>query len=79
MNLKLGSVHHWEQLGSLFNTKFFCAEAKFMLAELGRTRQYSREDLDVYMKRFCEKALDCCVPIAKDIFLEVCLHRIEDY
>lgn len=27
--LKPGSMHNWEHLVSLFNTKFFCGEAKF--------------------------------------------------
>lgn len=42
----------------LFNAKFFCGEAKFTLAELGRTRQYRGDDLDVYVKRFRERALN---------------------
>lgn len=32
VNLKPGSLHHWEHLVSLFNTKFLYAEAKFSIA-----------------------------------------------
>lgn len=55
LNLKLGSIQDWDHLVNMFNSKFFCGEAKFTLAELGRTRQYSGEDLDVYVKIFHEK------------------------
>lgn len=41
------------------------AEAKLTSTELARTRQYSGEDLDEYVKRFNEKALDCCDPVVK--------------
>lgn len=34
VKLKLGTVHNWEHLVSLFNTKIFHIEAKFTLAEL---------------------------------------------
>lgn len=37
VNLKLGSMHSWEHIVSLFKTKLFCAEAKFTPAELGKT------------------------------------------
>lgn len=42
----------------MFNTKFFCDEVTFILAELGRTTQHLDEDLDLYVKRFRERALD---------------------
>lgn len=42
---------------SVFNTKLFCAKVKFSLAELGQTRQYLGDDLDLYVRRFYEKAL----------------------
>lgn len=60
LNLKPGSAHDWEHVVSLFNNKFFYAETKFTLAELGKTRPYPREDSDVYVKRFHEKAIDFC-------------------
>lgn len=37
VNLKAGSVYDSAHLVSLFSTKSFCAEAKFTLAELGKT------------------------------------------
>lgn len=37
-NLKLGSLHDFEHLISLFSSKFFCAKARFSLVELGRVR-----------------------------------------
>lgn len=53
VNLKPGSVHAYEHLVSLFNTKFFCGEEKFTLDELGRMYQYAGEDLDAA----CEEIL----------------------
>lgn len=42
--------------------------------------QYPRENLDTYLKRFHEKALDCCNPVAKDVLVDVCLNGlVEDY
>lgn len=49
-------------------------EAKFSLVELGRTIQSQCEDLDLYVKRFQEKALDCCGPVGKETMIDVCLH-----
>lgn len=56
--------------------KFFCAEAKSTLVELALTRQYPGEDLNVYMKRFYEKALNYCDSVAKDVLAD---SMIEDY
>lgn len=50
------------------------------LSQLGRTREYSNEDLDVYVKRFREKALDCWDPMDEEMLLDVSLHRMaKDY
>lgn len=54
-----------------FNTKFFFAKAKYTLAELGHTRQYAGEDLDLYMKRYHDKALDCVDPVDEEILVNV--------
>lgn len=40
LNLKPRSNQDWNHLVTLFNVKFFCGEAKFILAELSRTRQH---------------------------------------
>lgn len=69
-------MYSWEHLVSLFNTKFFCVEAKFTLAELGRTCPYQGEHLDAYVKRFHEKAMDCCDPVTEDALVDVCLHSV---
>lgn len=58
VNLKLVSVRDFEHLVSLFNTKFFCVEAKFFVAKLGRIRQYPGEDLDTYEKRKSDKVME---------------------
>lgn len=76
LNIKPGLIHDWDHLVTLFNVKFFCGEAKFTLAELGRTRQYTGEDLDVYVKRFCERALDCNDAVDKETLVDVCLHEM---
>lgn len=59
---------------SLFNAKFFYAEAKFTVAELDRTQQYSGEYLDVYLRRFHEKVLDCYDLVKEKVLVNVCLH-----
>lgn len=61
---------------STFNTNPFCEEAIFSLAELGGTR--SGEDLDLYVRRFHEKALDSCEPVDEEVLLIFCLHDMVD-
>lgn len=56
----------------MFNTKFFHGEAKFTLVELDWTSQYSVEDLDMYIKRFHEKALDCYDSVDEEVLFNVC-------
>lgn len=41
--------------------------------------QYLGRNPDAYIKRFYEKAFDCCIPVNEDILVDVCLHgMIED-
>lgn len=61
-----------------FNTKFFFTEAKYTLAELGRSRQYAAKDLDLYVKRFHDRALDCVDPVDEEVLVNVCLHGMND-
>lgn len=42
VNSKPGFVHDRKHHVSLFNTKFFCADAKLTLVQLGRTHQYPK-------------------------------------
>lgn len=51
-NLQPRAVREWAHLVSQVNSNFFYAKAKFFLAELAHTGQYSNKDLDVYVKRF---------------------------
>lgn len=44
----------------MFNAEFFYAKTIYFLAELGLIRRHSEEDLDIYVKRFHDKALDNC-------------------
>lgn len=74
LNLKPGSNHDWDYLVTLFNAKFFCGEAKFTLAELGQTRQYQGEDLDIYVKRFSERAPDSSDAVDEETLVDVYLH-----
>lgn len=53
----------------VFIIKFFCGDAKFTLAVLGHTRQSSGEDLDLYVRRFHERAPDCCVVVNEKLRL----------
>lgn len=52
VNLKPGSMHDQEHLVSLFNTKFFCTEAKFVVAEIGQMHQFLGVALDAYVMGF---------------------------
>lgn len=62
------------------NSKFFYAEVRFTVTELSRNRQYSDEDLDVYVSRFHKKALNCCGSVNVEMVVNVCLHGItEEY
>lgn len=80
INLKPGSIRDYVLLVSLLNSKFFCAVAKFSLAELDRVRQYPGEDLDAYIRRFCDRALDCCDLIEEKMLVDVyLLGMIEEY
>lgn len=78
LSLEPGMIQDWEHMVATFKTKFFFAEAKYTLAELGRTRQYVGEDLDLYVKRFHDKALDCVDPVDEKVLVSVCLHGIND-
>lgn len=60
------------------NIKFFLAEAKYTLTELGRTRQYLGEDLNLYVKKFHDKALDCVDPVDEEVLVNVGLHGMKN-
>lgn len=52
---------------------------KESLAELGTTRQYLGKDLDLYVRRFHKRALDCC-EVNEEVFVNVFLHVVlEEY
>lgn len=79
-NLKPGSIHDFEHLASLFNSKFFYVKTKFSLVKLGRVRQNLGEDLDAYIRRFLDRALYCCDPEEEKMLVDVCLLRtMEEY
>lgn len=44
--------------------------------QAGRTTQFSGEDLDLYVKRFYDKALDCSHPVNEDVLVNVSLHEM---
>lgn len=70
VNLKPGSVHYWEQLLSISSTKFVCVEPKISFlfwAKLSLLRQYPGQDLDLYIRRFHKKAIDCCDVVDEEI------------
>lgn len=78
LSLKPGTIQDWEHVVAAFNTKFFFAEARYTLAELGRTRQYPGKDLDLYVKRFHDKTLDCVDPVDEEVLVNVCLHGMNN-
>lgn len=49
------------------------------LAELGRTREYTGENIDDYVNHFHESAPECSDPVVEDVLVDVCLHgKIKD-
>lgn len=42
LHLKPGSIQYWDHLVTMFDTKFFCGETKFTLAELRPNQTKSR-------------------------------------
>lgn len=70
VNFKPRSMRDFKQLVPFFNAKFFCAEVKFSSTELGHRCQLSGEDLDAYIKRFHDIALDCCDPVEERMLVE---------
>lgn len=52
---------------STFHTNVLCVEAKYTLAELDYTRKYPGEDLDLYVKTFHEKVVDCHNPLEEEV------------
>lgn len=63
-------------LVTVFNVKFFYGEAQFFLTELGRTRRFPGEDLDLYFKRFHKNTLDCCHAVDEETMVDRLLTRI---
>lgn len=64
----------------MFNNKFFYAEVKFFLVDLGHIYQCPEEDPDMYVKRFYDKTLDCCDPMEGRLLVHMFLHsRLEEY
>lgn len=50
------------------------------LTERGHVRQRLEEGIDAYMKRFREKALNCCSPGEEKTLAQICLHgMLEEY
>lgn len=49
----------------------FLERAKFSLAELESTEQFPDKDQDLYVRRFHEKALDCCYPVEEEVLVNV--------
>lgn len=71
--LKPGSIHDWEHMVSNFNTKFFYAKAKYILAKLGGARQYPSEDLDL-MQNDSTRMHSLLRSNRQRSLLNVCLH-----
>lgn len=71
-------VRYWTHPISLFNVKFLYSKARFILGELGHTRQHWNKDLNVYVRRFSENALDCCYLVSKEMLVSVCLHGMAE-
>lgn len=50
----------------------FVVKQSFLWAVLGRTRQFPGEDLDLHVRRFQEKALDCCDAVDEETMIDIC-------
>lgn len=42
-------------------------------------RHYPGEDLDIYLRRFHDQALDCNNPVDEEVLISVCLHGMMEY
>lgn len=69
LNLKSGLIQNCEHLVTVFNTKFSYGEVTFTLIEFGSTQQFPGEDVDLYVKKFHERALDCCDAVNEEKWL----------
>lgn len=64
----------------MFNSKVFCAGAKFSVAELSGVRYHPREELDAYVKRFHERAFNYFHLVEERMLVDVCLlGMMEEY
>lgn len=76
VNLKPWWIHDLEHLGSLFNTKFFCTEAKSTLVEHNRSRRSPRRLHEEIPRESFRLLRSGCWGYLRD----VCLYgMIEDY
>lgn len=49
-------------------------------SSLARRENTYGEDLDVYLRRFSERAMDCCNLVGEEVLIDVCLHgAMEEY
>lgn len=75
---KAVSVHDFEHLVSMFNTKCFYAACSPLLSSAAFVAP--REDLDIYVKRSRDKALDYYDPVKERMLVDICLHgMLEEY
>lgn len=73
-------VRDWLHIFSYFNVNFSTLrpEARYTFVEFSLTRQHYSEDLDVYVRRFHENALDCCDPVSEEMLVRVCLRGMTE-
>lgn len=75
--LTLGSqpkARIYQRLGAYGNSvQHKVGEAKFTLPKLGCTRQFLNEDMDLYVKRFHERPLDCCNAVDEETMVDISL------
>lgn len=72
--LKPGTVQDWMHLAFQFNTKFS------KLKPSSSSSSLAVHDIDVYLRTFHRKALDCCDPMDEEMLVDVWLHdTTEEY
>lgn len=77
-NLKLGTMHDQEHLVSFLNIKFFHAKAKVHPSRAWLHRPIFRRSPRRILRRFHERALDCCDQVDEEILVNVYLHVIAE-
>ncbi|GKV13633.1 hypothetical protein SLEP1_g24621 [Rubroshorea leprosula] len=71
-----GFVRSWDEMIEQFHQKYFQSEKRITILDLHNTRQYTGEDIMVYVKRFRNLALDCYGGHVESFLVEICINNM---